>query len=463
MGREENIQSITTTFRTSMEQNWSGPSERTNTDVEPDTDDMPKSIADEIAESIEQAAKDIANRCFKLPNEIWRTILKSGAEPKDIILLRNIEYTPMFSSQPISPLSYELPTTLNWLRDLPFDVDNQDVKPAPDSRNWIDWWLRMNEKWHQRIDSPQPLYHQLIKPDEIDPAANRHIRTAHQIVYAVVAHACVNEPRPHQLSQELMARNPDHRIQLSTLQRTLYHVATMRKQTGLLPKPAPTPETILEDLAKRRIDCNPDCGQLQHPEKMFQTFGPDRIIAMTADPIAKVWYSDVHLTGHREAQHNPETRIDDKLPNQRPNYEPERSLILNLAPDDPIRQKGVFNALAVTYGISPTQAFAAAMGRNISKPTNPDICPAVEQCHSACALRQRQGITKFPATWTGDYHDCAYYEYLIETESAHPTDQPKIADEWQNHPRKPQTDQPNLTARRTRKNRQDTEQVALFK
>ena len=233
MGREENIQSITTTFRTSMEQNWSGPSERLNTNTEPDTEDVPKSIADEIAETIEQAAKDIANRCFKLPDEIWRTILKSGAEPRDIILLRNIEYTPMFSSEPISPLNYELPITLNWLRDLPFDVDNQAIKPAPDSRNWIDWWLRMNEKWHQRIDSPQPLYHQLIKPDEIDPAAHHHIRTAHRIVYAVVAHACVNEPRPHQLTEELMARNQDQdQVRLSTLQRTLYHVATMRKQAG---------------------------------------------------------------------------------------------------------------------------------------------------------------------------------------------------------------------------------------
>ena len=446
-----------------MERKWSGPSERLNTSTE-ETNDQPKSIADEIMETVEHAAKNIVSRCFKLPDEIWRTILASGAEPRDIILLRNTEYTPAFSNQTINLLNYELPTTLNWLRDLPFDSDNEAINPAPDSRNWTDWWLRMNEKWHQRIDSPQPLYHQLIKPEEIDQTADIQVRAAHRIVYAVVAHACMNEPRPHKLTEELITRSPDQPIRLSTLQSTLYHVATLRKQAGLLPKRAPTPETILKDLTTRRINCNPDCGQLQHPEKMFQIFGADRIIAMTADPVAKVWYSDAHLTPHHETQPSPETRVDDKLPNHRPNYETESSLILNLAPDDPIRQNSVFNALAVTYGISPAQAFAQATRRNIPKPTSPDICPAVEQCHSACALRQRQGVTKFPATWTGDYHDCAYYEYLMEAESKHPDDQPKIADEWQSHPRNPRTDQPNLVTKRTRRSSQrETNQVALFK
>ena len=352
---------------------------------------------------------------------------------------------------------------LNWLRDLPPLGDPKPNAPPADAADWERWWLRVDEHWRGRISGPHPLYSQPLPPKVINQIPAPQLKAAHRIVHAVIAYPCANEPHPVSLARIIASANPDETVRLSHVHNVARRVASLRRQSGLLPKPAPAPETLAETLKGNGTPHACDCGRLKEPAAMRRDFPRASLLQMTADPINSIWYAGTQ-GNDIIAQHRHPPRHDGESGRHDPLQDAETALIEVLAPDDPVASVCLFNAMAIDRQITPAQACAIAIGTTSrGKPIQPPgTCPRVDRCASKCASAQKKGIMPFAATWTGDYRDCAYYGYLEEATRATDRDRLALAESWPSNGRNPRSDRPDFNQQGRRREGNPDRQSPLF-
>ena len=432
MSRTDNLQNIVGTFHRELQNYWPGPSRSKQPAAKAGMLQDQGTPEAQIHKHASQAAKNILTNCFKLHPSLWRTIQTTRADPRDIAIVRSIEYRPIFSNNPTEALDYGLPKILNWLRDIPPDVPHNESYPLPDCNNWTEWWANMTDQWDERI-GPNGRYHQPLQQEVIEQIDSQLLRAAHRIVHAVLAHAIQKAPSPTEIIVSARERNESPK--LSQIHEVLKTVATLRREAGLLPKRAPSPEQIITEIKANKTSCLIDCGTITHPTDMRNVISLNSPTPIYAEVHDRTWHAGKPPAGiaaetkQQNHRHTQATEEPDDL------SQTEKILITGLAPNDPLYDNDILTGIAVANNMTKKDV-DAVLNNKLNINQKPPPCPMTDVCRSACAERQKENLIEFPSTWTGKYQDCGYYDYLMERNQAqNQQERTTLANQWLTSPK----------------------------